>query len=115
MIFNQKFLASKIVLFCKRHHFHSPPEGIVFVSRTKNPIMAEQSFQLLLNGVPYVVKATPYEFNTETRFKVSYNGSEEYVFTFDPSVGQYVAIGDDTSNIPADVEVAIAERLYAIS
>ena len=77
--------------------------------------MQNQSFQLLLNGVPYVVKASPFEFNTETRYSVSFNGSDEYIFTFDSSVGRYVAIGDDTSTIPDDVEVAIAEKLYALT
>ena len=61
-----------------------------------------------------MVKATPFEFNTETRFSVSFNGSEEYIFTYDVSLKQYVPIGDDTATIPADLEVAIAERLYAL-
>lgn len=77
--------------------------------------MQEQSFQLLLNGVPYLVKATPFEFNTETRFNVSYNGSDEYVFTYDTSVGQFVAIGDDAETIPADLELAISQRLYPMA
>jgi hypothetical protein len=42
--------------------------------------MEAQSFELVVDSLPYLVKATPYEFNTETRFLVSYNGSEEYVF-----------------------------------
>ncbi|WP_018616023.1 hypothetical protein [Segetibacter koreensis] len=77
--------------------------------------MAEQSFQLLLNGVPYEVKAKPFEFNDETRFSVSYNGSDEYVFTYDTNVGQYVSIGDDSDTIPSDLEVAIADRLYSLA
>lgn len=77
--------------------------------------MQEQSFQLLLNGVPYVVKATPFEFNTDTRFTVSFNGSDEFVFTYDRTVGHYVAIGDNSETIPADLEVAIAERLYTLA
>ncbi|MCW3107789.1 MAG: hypothetical protein JWQ09_2295 [Segetibacter sp.] len=76
--------------------------------------MQEQSFQLLLNGVPYFVKATPFEFNTDTRFKVSFNGSDDFVFTYDRTVGHYVAIGDDSETIPVDLEVAIAERLYSL-
>ncbi len=76
--------------------------------------MQDQSFQLLLNGIPYVVKASPFEFNTETRFSVSFNGSEEYIFTYDASAGRYVAIGDETSTIPDDLEVAIADRLYSL-
>lgn len=77
--------------------------------------MQEQSFQLLLNGIPYIVKAMPFKFNTETRFRVSFNGSDEFIFTYDTSVGQYVAIGDETATIPADLEVAIAERLYSFA
>ena len=76
--------------------------------------MQDQSFQLLLNGVPYVVKASPFEFNTETRFSVSFNGSDEFIFTYDTTVGRYVAIGDDTATIPDDLEVAIADRLYTL-
>ncbi|WP_147205704.1 hypothetical protein [Segetibacter aerophilus] len=77
--------------------------------------MQDQSFQLLLNGVPYIVKAAPFDFNGDTRFTVSYNGSDDFVFTYDRTVGHYVAIGDDTDTIPADLEVAIAERLYALA
>ncbi|HKG68956.1 MAG TPA: hypothetical protein VKA92_08810 [Segetibacter sp.] len=76
--------------------------------------MQDQSFQLLLNGVPYVVKASPYEFNTETRFSVSFNGSEDFIFTYNAAVGRYVAIGDETSTIPDDLEVAIADKLYSL-
>ncbi len=76
--------------------------------------MQDQSFQLLLNGVPYVVKASPYEFNTETRFSVSFNGSEDFIFTYNAAVGRYVPIGDETSTIPDDLEVAIADKLYSL-
>ena len=76
--------------------------------------MQEQSFQLVLNGVPYIVKATPFTFNTETRFTVKYNGSDEYIFAHDSSVGQYVALGDDGGDLPADLETAISERLVSL-
>lgn len=77
--------------------------------------MQDQSFQILLNGVPYIVKAAPFEFNGDTRFTVSYNGSQEYVFTYDPTMGHYVAIDEENDIIPADLEVAIAERLFALA
>jgi hypothetical protein len=60
------------------------------------------------------VKAAPYEFNTETRFSISFNGSEDFIFVYDATVGRYVAIGDETSTIPDDLEVAIADRLYSL-
>lgn len=72
--------------------------------------MAEQRFELLLDGVPYSVKATPFEFNTETRYKVNYNGNE-HIFTWDSSVGRLTPIDDDAAVIPDNLERAIAERL----
>lgn len=75
--------------------------------------MADQSFEILVDGVPYIVKATPFEFNTETRYLVSYNGSPEHVFTWDSSIGRMTAIDDDASTIPDDLEVAIADRLQS--
>ena len=75
--------------------------------------MEAQHFELVVDGLPYLVKATPYEFNTETRFLVSYNGSEEYVFTWDSALGRLAAIGDEAVDIPDSVEEAIAEKLQS--
>ena len=76
-------------------------------------IMQEQSFELLLNGVPYFVKAEPFSFNEETRYKVSFNNSEEHIFTWDTRVGRLAPINDDAGTIPDDLEVAIAGKLQA--
>lgn len=73
--------------------------------------MQAQSFQLLLNGVPYFVKAEPFEYNTETRFKVSYNNGDEHIFTWDADLGRLSAIDDDAINIPDDLEAAISSKL----
>ncbi len=75
--------------------------------------MQEQSFELLLNGVPYFVKAAPFSFNGETRFKVSFNNSDEHIFTWDSRLGRLAPIDDDAGTIPDDVESAIAGRLMA--
>jgi hypothetical protein len=75
--------------------------------------MQEQSFELVVGGVPYMVKATPFDFNTERRYKVRYNGGEEHVFTWDSSLGRMTAIDDDSSTMPDDLESAIAERLQS--
>jgi hypothetical protein len=74
--------------------------------------MAEQRFELLLDGVPYAVSATPFQFNTETRYKVQYNGTE-HIFTWDSSLGRLAPIDDDASEIPDNLEEAIARRLQA--
>ena len=75
--------------------------------------MHETSFQVLLAGVPYMVKVEPFEFNTETRFKVSYNGSDEHIFTWDSSIGRLAPIDDDSSTMPDDLERAISEKIQA--
>lgn len=76
--------------------------------------MQQQTIQLLINGIPYVVKITPFEFNDKTRFTVSFNDSDDYVFTYDTNVSQYVSIGDDTETIPDDLEAAISEKLLSL-
>ena len=75
--------------------------------------MQGQSFELLLNGVPYFVKAEPFEYNTETRFKVRYNNGDEHIFTWDSNLGRLAAIDDDAGIIPDDLESAIAGKLQA--
>lgn len=73
--------------------------------------MQESLFEIRVADVPYRVKVEPFEFNTETRFKVSYNGGTEHIFTWDSDVKRLRAIDDDAGTIPDDLEVAIARRL----
>jgi hypothetical protein len=72
--------------------------------------MADQRFEVVLDGVPYGVTATPFEFNTETRYRVSYNGNE-HIFTWDSRLGRLAPIDDDAGVIPDSLEEAIAEKL----
>ncbi len=69
------------------------------------------SFEILVNKIPYHVRVVPFEFNTETRFKVNYNGGDEHIFTWDSSLGRLTAIDDDAATMPDDLEAAIAQRL----
>jgi len=73
----------------------------------------ERHFNILVDSVPYMVKAVPFSFNGETRFRVSFNGSPEHVFTWDSSLGQLRAIDDDSSTLPDNLEIAISEKLQA--
>ncbi len=77
--------------------------------------MNAQNFELVVDGVPYVVKAAPFTFNGEKRFTVSYNGSEEFVFAFDSSVSKYIAIDDGAADVPSRIEEEIAGRLFSIA
>jgi len=76
--------------------------------------MKPVTFDLLLEQVPYSIKAAPYTFNTETRFKVTYNDSPEYVFAWDEEAEQFTAIGAEAATMPDEVEEAVAVRLLQI-
>jgi hypothetical protein len=71
--------------------------------------MAER-IEILLDGVPYSVTATPFTFNTETRYQVFYNGVE-HIFAFDSSLGRLAPIDADAANLPDHLESEIARRL----
>ena len=75
--------------------------------------MEESRFEIQLSGVPYSIKARPFEYNTETRYSVSYNGSEEHIFTWDSSLGRMAPINDESATMPDDLERAIAEKLQS--
>ena len=73
-----------------------------------------ESFQLVVDGVPYLVTATSFNFNGEVRFRVRCNRGEDHIFTRDPSIGRIAAIDDDSSVLPDSVEQAIAQKLQAL-
>ena len=75
--------------------------------------MKDHTFTLLVHDVPLEVTSIPFEYNTETRFRVSYNGSPEVIFTWDSSLGKLAAISNEASTMPDDVEIAIAEKLQS--
>ncbi len=72
--------------------------------------MAGLDLTTVIDGVPYSVKARPYDFNNEKRFQVSYDG-KEYIFAYDSSMGRYAALGDEAVDIPDNLEAVLAERL----
>ena len=72
--------------------------------------MAAFDVTAVIDGVPYNVKAEPYDYNAEKRFKINYNGNE-YIFAYDSSMGRYAALGDEAVDIPDNLEALVAERL----
>lgn len=74
--------------------------------------MAEERFEIRIDGVPYAVTASPFEFNTGTRYRVNYNGNE-HIFTWDSSLGRLAPIDDDASDIPDVLEEEIARKLQS--
>lgn len=70
-----------------------------------------QTMELLVDGTPYEVKATPFQFNGETRFRVSFNGSPVYIFVWDSELKRLTAIGEGTDTIPVSLEESISGHL----
>lgn len=86
------------------------------VTRTRKRGKANTKiFELLVDGTPVEVCATPYEFNEETRFRVSYNGSPVLVFVWDESLSTLTAIGPETEILPDNIEQAIAHSLLRMA
>ena len=77
--------------------------------------MQEETFRLIVDGVPYIIKTIPFNFNEEVRFRVSYNGSPEHIFTWNSELGRVAAIDDESSTMPDSLEQAIAEKLQAMA
>jgi len=73
--------------------------------------MDTKKFELVIDGVPYEVKAKPFMFNDELRFSISYNDSEEYIFARDAEAGELIAIDSNAADIPDNLEEAISEKL----
>lgn len=71
----------------------------------------ERRFDLLVDSVPYLVKASPFTFNEEIRYYISVNGGEDHVFTWDPEVSGLRAIDDTAASIPSALEEEISQRL----
>jgi hypothetical protein len=74
----------------------------------------QKTFNLLVDDVPYLVKAEPFSFNGETRFYISLNDGDDHVFTWDSEVGRLRAIDDQAAIIPDAVEDAISQKLLTL-
>ncbi len=66
---------------------------------------------MAVDKVPYIINATPFEFNTEIRYVVQVNGTEEFLFLWDTTVGRFAAVGENSSTLPDNLETAIAQKL----
>lgn len=73
------------------------------------------SFNLLVEGIPYVINASKCYFNSELQYRVSLNGSEDVFFAFNDETGRYTASGDNSIIVPAEVEQEIGAKLNSNS
>lgn len=72
-------------------------------------------FELLVDGVPYEVRATPFQYNDDIRYRVSFNGGQIYVFVYDQELKRFAAIGDGAETIPDSLETAISRKLEGMT
>jgi len=73
----------------------------------------QKNFNLLVDGVPYLIKSTPFLYNDELRFRVSVNNDAEHIFTWDSEIRMIRAIDDEASTLPESLEEAISEKLQS--
>jgi hypothetical protein len=71
----------------------------------------ERNFDLVVDGVPYIIRSTPFLFNEEWRFRISVNADEGHVFTWDSEAKMLRAIDDEASTLPVGLEEAISDKL----
>lgn len=74
-----------------------------------------ESFRLVADETPYMVKATPFTVNDETRFRVSFNGSPVHIFVWNNSLQQFRVIAEDSKTIPGKLETAISMELEKVT
>ena len=61
-------------------------------------------------GIPLTNVGENGNMSEDSKDAERYLGSDEYVFTWDPSLGRLTAIGDGSEEIPDAIEEAIAEK-----
>lgn len=91
----------------RRNRFASPR------STRRQPLFEtdEEQFNLLIDGVPYVIRAIPFLFNDELRYRVLINGHTEHLLVRDAETGGLRGIDDDSSVLPEGLEEALSKRL----
>ena len=74
-------------------------------------VISERRLEIQVERVPYILYVTPFMFNNEIRYHVSYNGGPDILFAWDNRVGHFAAFGDEAATMPDNLELAVAERL----
>lgn len=75
--------------------------------------LKEHSFNMVVDSVPYFIKAVPFSFNDDIRFYISINGGTDHVFTWDPQVLGMRAIDDKAGDLPTSLEEAISRKIQS--
>jgi hypothetical protein len=95
----------------ERHGFGLYYVTILFKQNGNAMKPKTELIEMMVDGMPLEVKATPYIFNDETRYRVSFNGSPVHIFAYDDELKYYRAIDSGSADIPDSVDEAIGRRL----
>ncbi|HXS55185.1 MAG TPA: hypothetical protein VN726_03610 [Hanamia sp.] len=77
--------------------------------------MQSHRFEIVSNGLPYLVEAVPFQFNNQKRFRITYNGGDENIFAWDSELKRLRAIDEDAATLPDDLEMEISRKLESVS
>lgn len=83
--------------------------------KPKKNLTRTETFELVIDGKPVLVKATSFQtYTMETQYRVSINGSPVYIFGWSPELKKVTAIGSGSAagHIPPQVADAIGDQLY---
>jgi len=81
------------------------------VRRLPSIYIHEKRFDLLIDGVPYVVHTIPFLWNDTICFRIHINGNEEHLFSWDEEAGNLRAIDENASILPHGIESALTAEL----
>jgi hypothetical protein len=83
--------------------------------KPKKNLTRTETFELVIDGKPMLVKATSFQtYTMETQYRVSINGSPVYIFGWNPGLNRVTALGSGSAAgaIPPKVAEAIGDQLY---
>jgi len=97
----------------KPHIKAADRNNIISTKKSNGPRADERNFNIVVDGVPYLIRSIPIVFNDELRFRIIINGDTEHLFTWDSQVKMLRAIDDDASLLPDGLEIALSEKLQS--
>ncbi|MEO8819709.1 MAG: hypothetical protein ABI267_05685 [Ginsengibacter sp.] len=77
--------------------------------------MEEKKYEFAVQGIPYEVKIKPFDFNSQKRFHVSYNGGSVDTFVWDSEMERFRSLDDDASTLPDGLELEISNKIMEMS
>ena len=72
-------------------------------------------FNIIVDGVPYLVEISPFQFNIETRFNVTVNKGDPNVFAWDREMKMFTGLDDESAVLPDGLMLEINKKLLQMS